>query len=138
VPPGHPAENRGALAAALAGTGARVLPLRGDWRPHGFDLVWIGMGDDGHIASIFPSIDVPAAGPPAVIGATPDPLPPEAPFGRLSLNYSALADTSELIVVARGARKRRLLEAAIVGGNDLPVARMLNRADCPVRIFWSE
>jgi 6-phosphogluconolactonase len=138
VPPGHAAENRGAIAAGLAGTGAPVLPLREDWRPHSFDLVWIGMGDDGHIASIFPSMDIQVAGRPAVLRATPDPLPSEAPYARLTLNYAALADTSDLIVVARGAQKRRLLEAAMVGGNDLPIARMLKRARCPMRIFWSE
>lgn len=138
VPLDHPASNVRAIAEALAGTKVRVIPLTMDWTPERFDLVWVGMGSDGHIASIFPSMDIPSGDPPGVMLGKPDPMPPEAPFERLSLNYAALVDTCELIVVARGSEKKILLEKAAAGGNDLPIARLIKAAHCPVRIFWSE
>lgn len=138
VPADHPASNFGALRAALEGTGAKVQPLTEGAAPGRFDLVWAGMGQDGHVASIFPNMDVAADAPPAVIRATPDPLPAEAPFARLSLNYAALCDTDRLILVVRGKAKKAILDDAIAGRNDLPVARLLSMAGCPVTIFWSE
>jgi 6-phosphogluconolactonase len=134
----HPASNFGALRAALGEIGARLEPLVQEAAPGRFDLVWAGMGNDGHVASIFPNMDVAADAPAAVIRRTPDPLPPEAPFPRLSLNYAALTNTDQLILVVRGAVKKAILEEAIAGGNDLPVARLLSSAECPVTIFWSE
>jgi 6-phosphogluconolactonase len=41
---------------------------------------------------------------------TPDPLPPEAPFDRLSLTIPALLDSDALLFVIRGADKRALFE----------------------------
>jgi 6-phosphogluconolactonase len=137
VPHDHPASNFGALRSALGGTSARLEPLDPSAPPGHFDLVWAGMGNDGHVASIFPNMTVPVDAPPAVIRGTPDPLPPEAPFPRLSLNYAALTATDRLILVVRGESKKALLEAAVAGGNDLPVARLLSRAKCPVTIFWN-
>ena len=66
---------------------------------------------------------------------TPDPLPPEAPFDRLSLTIPALLDSDQILFVARGAEKRALLEAAAAGENDLPVARLLGAARQPVTCF---
>src|SRR4051812_46148587 len=129
VPHDHPASNFGALRAALGGTGANLEPLVEGADSGRFDLVWAGMGNDGHVASIFPNMDVAADSAPAVIRDTPDPLPPEAPFPRLSLNYAALTDTDRLILVLRGEAKKALIEDAIAGRNDLPVARLLSRAD---------
>ena len=138
VPADHPASNHAALAASLSGTGAQILPLTEQWEPRRFDLVWIGMGGDGHIASIFPNMAIAPEEPPAVRRATPDPLPPEAPFERLTLNYAALMHTDEMILVVRGRDKKDVLEAAIAGSNDLPIARLLLARGASVTVFWSE
>ena len=145
VPAGHPASNYGALTRLFGATGARVVPLvigpvrtlvRQVVRPQ-FDLVWIGMGADGHVASLFPSSDPDPAAPAAVIAVTPDPLPAEAPFNRLTLTLAALVDTPQVIVVIRGNAKHALLEAAAAGPNDLPIARLLTAARGPVTVYWS-
>jgi 6-phosphogluconolactonase len=137
VPDDHPASNFAMLSQTLGDTRVRLVRLEAG-RPAGpFDLVWVGMGADGHIASLFPGGDVDAGAPPMVIAATPDPLPPEAPYPRLTLTLSALASTKDLIVVARGHDKRPLLEAAQAGEGDLPVTRLFAAARCPVTIYWS-
>jgi 6-phosphogluconolactonase len=137
VPHDHPASNFGALQESLGDTGARLEPLVEGPAPGRFDLVWAGMGNDGHVASIFPNMAMAPDAPAAVVRDTPDPLPPEAPFARLTLNYAALADTERLILVVRGAAKKAILADAIAGRNDLPVARLLSRATGPVTIFWN-
>ncbi|MGI4879757.1 MAG: 6-phosphogluconolactonase [Janthinobacterium lividum] len=135
VPHDHPASNVGQLRAAFGATGATIEPLSPDLPLPRFDLVWLGMGGDGHVASLFPNTDPDPGAPAAVIEVTPDPLPPEAPFDRLTLNLAAIATSATIMLVIRGAAKRSLLEAAAAGSNDLPVARLLKLA--PVTAFWS-
>ena len=93
------------------------------------------MGADGHIASLFPSSDPRADDSRRVRRLTPSPLPPEAPYDRLSLTIPALLDSDEVLFVIRGEAKRRLFEQAAAGGNDLPVARLLAAASMPVTCF---
>lgn len=135
VPEDHPASNVGRIRAALEPLGARIEPLGEGRSPPHFALVWLGMGADGHIASLFPSADPRADDPNAVRRVMPDPLPPEAPFERLSLTIPALTRSDRLLFVLRGAEKRRLFEAAAVGRNDLPVARLLAARHQPVTCF---
>ncbi|MFM5924228.1 MAG: 6-phosphogluconolactonase [Novosphingobium sp.] len=135
VPEDHPASNVGRIRAALEPHGARVVGLREGARPPRFALTWLGMGGDGHIASLFPNTDPQADDPQLLRRLVPDPLPPEAPFARLSLTIPALLDTGALVFVIRGADKRALFEAAMHGENDLPVARVLKAAHCPVTCF---
>lgn len=135
VPESDPASNVGRIRASLAPTGARIVPLEETARPPHFALVWLGMGGDGHIASLFPSSDPRIDDALAVRRLTPDPLPPEAPYARLTLTIPALLASDDLLFVARGAEKRALFEAAAAGANDLPVARLLRAARCPVTCF---
>lgn len=131
----HAASNVGKIRAALEPAGARIVPLAEDADPPRFALVWLGMGGDGHIASLFPNTDPRGDDPESVRRLTPDPLPPEAPFERLSLTIPALLASDELLFVVRGAEKRALFEAAATGANDLPVARLLKGARQPVTCF---
>lgn len=131
----HPASNVGRIRAALEPLGARIVPLTEGAQPPRFALAWLGMGTDGHIASLFPNTDPQARDSLPVRRLTPDPLPPEAPFDRLSLTIPALLNADALLFVARGAEKRALLEAAARGTHDLPVARLLGAASQPVTCF---
>jgi len=87
------------------------------------------------VASLFPSTDPRANDPQRIRMLTPNPLPPEAPFDRITLTIPALLDSDELLFVIRGTDKRTLLEAASRGENDLPVARLLAAARQPVTCF---
>jgi 6-phosphogluconolactonase len=137
VPDTHPASNQGKLETAFDATAAEIEKLIEGATPPVFALVWLGMGSDGHIASLFPNMDPQSSGPPQIIRKRPDPLPPEAPFERLSLNIAALINTKEIMLVVRGCDKKQVLDTAIAGENDLPITRLFAAAQCPITIFWS-
>ena len=135
VPEDHPASNTGRLRTAFEGCGARVATLRErEAVPH-FALAWLGMGADGHIASLFPGSDPRPDDPRPIVRLTPDPLPPEAPFARISLTIPALLNSDALVLVARGEEKRAILEGAVRGDSDLPIARLIAAATQPVTCF---
>jgi len=138
VPEDHPASNFGKLKLTLGSSGAAILPLVEGDRPDPFDLVWLGMGGDGHVASLFPHMLAEVRPGPAVIATTPIPLPAEAPYPRLTLNRRALAATRETILVVTGSAKREVLEAALRGDERYPVSDILRGARAPVTIYWSE
>ena len=135
VPEDHPASNVGRIRAALEPLGARVIALAEGAVPPHFALTWLGMGGDGHIASLFPSSDPQADDPQALRRLTPNPLPPEAPFERLSLTIPALLDSDAVLFVIRGAEKEEVFAAAARGENDLPVTRLLAAARQLVTCF---
>lgn len=135
VPEDHAASNVGKIRALLEPVGAQILPLVEGAAPPHFALAWLGMGADGHIASLFPNTDPRADAAERVVRLTPDPLPPEAPFDRLSLTIPALVDSDAVLFVIRGADKRALFEAAAVGANDLPVARLIAARRQPITCF---
>ena len=135
VPEDCPASNVGRIRAALEPLGATVVALSEGALPPHFALTWLGMGGDGHIASLFPNTDPQTSEPVLVRRLTPDPLPPEAPFDRLSLTIPAILNSDELVFVIRGADKQALFEAARRGANDLPIARLLKAAQQPVTCF---
>ncbi len=101
----------------------------------------LGMGDDGHVASLFAGmpglaegIDF-AAQPSALVGLAPD-----EPRVRLSLNLAMLANTQWLGVLLFGESKGRMLERVLV--NDpttqaLPIYHLLWQAPRPVQVYWA-
>lgn len=135
VPEDHAASNVGRIRALLEPVGATVTALSEAAVPPHFAVAWLGMGGDGHIASLFPNTDPQVDDPQPLRRLTPDPLPPEAPFDRLSLTIPALLDSDAVIFVIRGADKLAVFEAAVRGEHDLPVARLLRAASQPVTCF---
>lgn len=110
-----------------------------DWPP---DLIWLGMGADGHMGSIFPGPDTDAAIATSAraLGVMPDPLPPEAPVARVTLSATAMRSTPALMLVITGNAKRAVLEQALAEGADsrYPVGRVLAGASGPVSVYWRE
>lgn len=135
VPEDHEASNTGKLRALFEPAGAEVVTLTiMEAVPH-FDLAWLGMGADGHIASLFPNTDPQLDEERRIIRLTPDPLPPEAPFDRISLTLPSLLDSAQISFVIRGSDKRTVFDDAVSGQSDLPVARLLKGASQPVTCF---
>ena len=129
VPEDHEASNTGKIRSLFEPLGATVCSLQEASVPPRFALVWLGMGADGHIASLFPNTDPQAEDPQKVRRLTPEPLPPEAPFDRITLTIPALLQADAILFTLGGSPdKRRVLEAALNSGHDLPIARYLDAA----------
>ena len=135
VPEDHAASNTGRLRDLFEPAGAEVVTLTEMEAVPRFALAWLGMGTDGHIASLFPNTDPRVDDPRRIVRLTPDPLPPEAPFDRISLTMPALLASDALLFVIRGEEKRAIFEQALVGKHDFPVARLLGAAKQPVTCF---
>lgn len=129
VPEDHPASNTGKIRALFEPVGARVQGLSENSAPPHFAIVWLGMGADGHIASLFPNTDPQVGDPQMLRRLTPDPLPPEAPFDRITLTIPALLNADSTLFTLGGSdEKRDVFDAALAGEHDLPIARFLQAA----------
>lgn len=106
--------------------------------PRPFDAVVMGMGDDGHFASLFP-------GEPALeigldLEASALCVPARGPAGgppRLSLTLSVLAKTRHIYILATGAHKREVWQAsADQSPGILPAAALHRLTGTPVDFMW--
>jgi len=108
------------------------------------DAALLGMGEDGHFASLFPGAPelADALDPDAQRWCTtvhPEPLPTEAPFARVSLTLAALLGAPTLILAIRGSGKRHALGTAQAASDPLryPVCALLEQAGERLEIHWS-
>lgn len=160
VPHDHPACNLRALREAFAAdaniVGNPLTREDGDVdaslaqarallavNPQPFDAVLLGMGADGHFASLFPGAANLAEGLATESGidalaTLPDPLPPEAPFARISLTLPRLLHAKQIHLVVTGADKRAVLRHAQAHPDSaFPVAALLHAPGHHVHIHWS-
>ena len=134
-----PLTSEAATDYKLAGNAADARLQDLPWPP---DLVWLGMGEDGHTASIFPGPDFQGAleAPKArrAIGVMPDPLPADAGVPRVTLTRAAILSARTVLITITGQKKREVLEQAIADGHSskLPIGRVLAEAEQPIDIHW--
>jgi 6-phosphogluconolactonase len=98
------------------------------------------MGEDGHIASLFPdspgvAVALDPAQPPGCV-ATTAPVPPRA---RISLNLAALLQARRIALLIVGDAKWAVYERARLRGPivDLPVRALLAQQSVPVSVYWA-
>lgn len=149
-----PDSNAGLVRRRLltgAASAARFVSLKGDAvdPEHGawaaelgiaglipFDALLLGMGEDGHVASLFPGNPVLAQGldPAAARLVLHAPAGSPAPAqDRVSLTLSAMASAKLILILISGAAKRAVLE----GRGDQPVHHLIRAARGEVRLLWS-
>lgn len=101
-----------------------------------YDVMLLGMGEDGHVASLIPGSPVmdeginPAGerfclGVPAGVGSPP--------VARVTMTMPALLQARLTLVLISGETKREIIES----GGGLPVHALLEQAKAPVRVLWT-
>lgn len=121
--------------AGLAEADARIDAL-----PRPFDVVVLGMGNDGHTASFFPGGDHLAEALDLHGKARVLPMhAPDAGEPRITLALPTLLDTRALYLLVSGEKKRDLLADARLGlgaARDYPIRAVLAQQDVPVAVYW--
>jgi 6-phosphogluconolactonase len=88
-----------------------------------FDLILLGIGDDGHTASLFPETKGLNESEKVVIKNSVPQLNTE----RITLTYPVLLNASKIIILAKGVAKNEILKEIEMGiGNHYPIARIIN------------
>jgi len=140
VPPDHPDRNEAMIRRELLREAARAARLVSLFPPEAvparFDRVVLGMGADGHTASLFPgSPDLAAA------LASDEPLArlyvPRLEAWRVSLTPAALLTAGRISLLFFGADKRAVFEAALAGDDatEYPVRAVLGQDAVPVDVY---
>ncbi len=121
-----------------AGQEACQHALKSLTRP--FDLVLLGMGEDGHTASFFPG----AKKLKQALNPNPGKLcqairAPGAPQPRMTLTLPALLDARKLFLLITGEKKREVLKQALERGpvSEMPVRAVVHQRAAPLEVLWA-
>lgn len=118
------------IAGSVAAANAAARPIT---------VALLGMGEDGHTASLFPGAPELAAGldpanPARYLAVTP----PAAPHARISLTLAALLQSRLLVLAIAGPAKRRVFDAACAAPTpDLPVSALVHQTRAPLDVYWT-
>lgn len=136
VPPGDPDSNERLGREALlerVGAANAVYPMRCDDGPDAYqqrvaqagrlDLLHLGLGPDGHTASLFPGSTALDADPGRLVVMNEDPAGRNV-HRRMTLTFSAIARARLVVVTVEGEEKRAAFAAVRRGDPDLPATRI--------------
>ena len=130
----HPWETFRPVAEAAAAYENRLALLFGSPMPR-FDLILLGVGSDGHTASLFPGT--------AALSETARPVAanfvPHLDSWRLTFTFPALDAARRRLFLAEGSEKAEIVRRVLADGSDLPASRvrpeqtiwMVDRAAAP-------
>jgi 6-phosphogluconolactonase len=157
VPPGHAASNEKMIRETLLkdraanamfqslyadGSSARdhcaTLANELDALPLLYSSVLLGMGEDGHFASLFPDaakladgLDIDSISRCLAIETKASPHP------RITLTLTTLVRSKEIVLLLFGDAKREILQKAKLADNAYPVSRLLQQKRAPVHVIWA-
>jgi 6-phosphogluconolactonase len=127
--------NAASPSAALVEREAAISQM-----PWPLDAIVLGMGEDGHTASLFPGAENLANAMDMTSSARLCAIdPPDAEHQRISLTLRGLLETRHLLLLIQNPRKRDVYERARHGAEvtRLPIAAVLRQDKVPVEVFWS-
>ncbi len=144
----HLLQNRAAMASFVGLKTGAPTAVQGEKEcgdrlallPRPFDVLILGMGNDGHTASLFPqatrlgealSLDSGKL----CLAITP----PVAPHERMTLTLPALLQSRQIILHLVGPGKRAVYEEALANGPvaEMPIRAVLGQTTAPVTVFWA-
>ncbi|CAK8722631.1 6-phosphogluconolactonase [Candidatus Electrothrix laxa] len=108
--------------------------------PRPFTVLILGMGNDGHTASLFPDSTQLAAATDMNSGKTCIAVTPaDAPHERMTLTLPAILNTEEIILHLNGLEKKEVLAKAqgVGPAEDMPVRFVLRQEERPVLVYWA-
>ena len=117
---------------------AAILDKEIRFVPFPFACSLLGMGDDGHFASLFPDaenleegLDLESEIPCLPVRTSASPYP------RITLTLAALSRSDEIVLLFFGDEKRKVYEKAKAGNSRYPVTRLLRQKRAPVHCYWA-
>ncbi|MDP1550787.1 MAG: 6-phosphogluconolactonase [Nitrosomonas sp.] len=106
-----------------------------DQLPLPLSLTVLGLGEDGHIASLFPGMNPDLSTTHHCVAVAP----PVAPSPRVSLSLKLLAESENIVLVVTGKTKRRLLnQLNEYPDPELPIVWLLQRTHATITVFETE
>ncbi|SFK60535.1 6-phosphogluconolactonase [Nitrosomonas aestuarii] len=107
--------------------------------PQPFTLTVLGLGEDGHIASLFPGLKLHEKYEERNEQLSFAVYPPLAPSSRVSLSLEALASSGHVILVVTGKNKRHLLDNLTEHPDPkIPLVWLLQHTQAPVVVFETD
>ncbi len=159
VPTDHQDSNQNMITQCLlnqAGSELKFIPLKNNFasaiegeagceaslsaQMKQLDVVVLGMGDDGHFASIFPDTDNVSV---LLDQSTPQKCMAVSPPGkqpRMSLTLSYLLTAKVIYLLITGDKKKQIIDDIMsnqFSSQQYPVSILLNQQVCPVHIYWN-
>lgn len=154
VPPDHPDSNERLVREHLLVGKAAAADFRGLYVPGAsidvavdqanadadgqpFHLAVLGMGDDGHTASLFPGAAQLESALAREAACYLHVTPPEASHERITMSLAALFSTQRLLLYISGTQKRRVFETADQGATRrLPISYLLAEPGVSLDVHW--
>lgn len=104
-----------------------------------FDVVILGMGEDGHTASLFPCSEELLAGLDDNADAALLVNPKTAPYQRVSLSKKRLLNSRSIFLHLVGQKKREVLAQAMAESNPIvmPICAFLNHHSTNVQVMYA-
>jgi len=108
----------------------RVAPRNQNQQPV-LDLIFLGLGEDGHVASLFPNAPVKTLDNDVLFLVVEN--SPKPPPTRISMSYKTIFAAKNLWILVSGAGKERALRDSLTPHSKTPLARVIQSH--PVKIF---
>jgi 6-phosphogluconolactonase len=127
-------------SAATATAGEKECERKLHEVPRPFDVLILGMGGDGHTASLFPGAKKLSLATDMDLGQTCMGIAPlTAPHERMSLTLPVILDSRQIFLHITGREKYDVLQEALADGPtiEMPIRFILRQQTTPVSVFWA-